>query len=74
MNTCARVEITYVTTKVEEKLRLSVAVMLTGKVPAALGVPVTRPVVPNTSPGGRTLSLRENRISGLIPLVAIEAL
>ena len=74
MNIGAAVEITYVTAKVEEKLTLSVAVMLTGKVPIVLGVPETRPVVFKTSPGGRAPLLRENKIDGLISLVATETL
>ena len=60
--------------KVEEKLTLSVAVMLTGKVPLVVGVPATSPVGLRSSPGGSTPSLRENRIDGLIPLVATDAL
>jgi len=74
MNIGAEVEIAYVTAKVKEKLTLSVAVILTGKVPIVLGVPETRPVVFKTSPGGRVPLLRENRINELIPLVATEAL
>ena len=74
MNIGAEVEITYVTAKVKEKLTLSVAVILTGKVPIVLGVPETRPVVFKTSPGGRAPLLRENKIDGLISLVATETL
>ena len=74
MITGAGPEITYVRPKVEEKLTPSVAVMLTGKVPLALGVPETRPVVLIFSPGGRTPLLRENKINGLMPPVATEVL